>query len=70
MKVEQKTYVSAGKGIGLCGAIFIVFLTLKLMGVIHWAWVWILSPLWIPAALTLTAIAVIAGMFYWVIKRG
>lgn len=33
--------------IGFAGLLAIVFITLKLMGVIEWAWVWVLSPLWI-----------------------
>ena len=28
--------------------LFIVFLTLKLCGVIIWPWVWVAAPLWIP----------------------
>lgn len=31
--------------------IFIVFLILKLCGVIGWSWWWITCPLWIPAIL-------------------
>lgn len=27
---------------------FIVFLVLKLTGVIGWSWWWVTSPLWIP----------------------
>ena len=33
--------------IGFPGALFIVFLILKLTGVIAWSWWWITSPLWI-----------------------
>ena len=28
----------------------IVFIILKLTGVIDWAWVWVLSPIWISIA--------------------
>lgn len=28
----------------------ILFITLKLLGVIEWAWVWVLSPFWILLA--------------------
>ena len=38
---------------GLCDAIFIVFLVLKLCGVINWSWWWVTAPLWIPIALIL-----------------
>ena len=29
------------------GGTFLVFLTLKLIGIITWPWVWVTSPLWI-----------------------
>lgn len=29
----------------------VVFLVLKLVGVINWAWVWVLAPFWTPIAL-------------------
>jgi fatty acid desaturase len=37
-------------GIGLSGAVFIVFLVLKLTGNIDWSWWWVTSPLWIGVA--------------------
>lgn len=38
-------------GIGWFGALAIVFITLKLIGIIDWSWVWVLSPIWIPIVL-------------------
>lgn len=35
-------------GIGFCGLLAIVFIVLKLVGVISWSWLWVLAPLWIP----------------------
>ncbi len=35
----------------------IVFITLKLCGVITWSWVWVLSPVWI--SLSLVAVLVV-----------
>lgn len=29
-------------------ALLVVFLTLKLTGVITWSWWWVFSPVWIP----------------------
>ena len=40
-------------GIGFCGLLTIVFVTLKLCKVIAWSWLWVLSPVWIPIALVL-----------------
>ena len=34
-------------GIGFFGLLTIVFITLKLIGIIDWSWIWVLSPLWI-----------------------
>ena len=38
-------------GIGITGTLTIIFIILKLTGVIAWSWLWVLSPLWISAAL-------------------
>lgn len=35
-------------GIGFCGLLTIVFIVLKLLKVINWSWLWVLSPIWIP----------------------
>ena len=45
--------VSVGGGIGFCGLLSIVFIVLKLTGVIAWSWLWVLAPIWIPASLSL-----------------
>lgn len=37
----------------------IVFIVLKLSGVIKWHWIWVLSPIWISA---LTAVILFAGI--------
>jgi len=52
---EQKVTSS---GIGLGGAIFIVFLVLKLTGTIDWSWWWVTAPLWAPIVLAVIAIAI------------
>ena len=31
----------------------VVFLLLKLFGLITWPWVWVFSPLWLPIAIVL-----------------
>lgn len=35
------------KGIGIADVLLIVFIVLKLIGVIDWSWWWVLCPLWI-----------------------
>lgn len=36
---------SSSGGIGFAGALTIVFIVLKLTGVIDWSWWWVLSPI-------------------------
>lgn len=39
--------------IGFPGILFVVFLILKLTGVIGWSWWWVTAPIWVPFALWL-----------------
>lgn len=50
--MAQSSTTSSG-GIGFAGLLGIVFIVLKLVGVISWPWIWVLAPLWIPFALVL-----------------
>ena len=45
----------------------ILFIGLKLTGVITWSWLWVLSPLWI-SALLLVPIIIIA-VILWIIAN-
>ena len=36
----------------------LIFITLKLTGVIDWAWIWVLSPLWVAVILILLVVLV------------
>ena len=51
-------------GMGFTGTLTIVFITLKLIGVIDWGWAWVLSPIWISAILTIGIfmVALIVGL--------
>lgn len=54
---------SSSSGTGFTGLLAIVFITLKLCGVITWSWWWVLSPLWIGAAVFLSiAVLILAGI--------
>jgi hypothetical protein len=37
---------ASGSGIGFTGALFLLFLGLKLTGHIGWSWWWVTAPLW------------------------
>ena len=49
-------------GIGFCGVLAIVFIVLKLVGVIEWSWIWVLSPIWIPLLLMVILLIVLAAI--------
>lgn len=56
--MKEKEKAKSG-GIGLSGILGIVFIVLKLCGVIDWNWVWVLAPFWIPLVLGLLILIVI-----------
>lgn len=59
--MSENTTVRSG-GIGFFGLLTILFIALKLTGVSQvatWSWFWVLSPLWIPALVTIGIIIVI-----------
>jgi hypothetical protein len=55
-------------GIGFGGALTLLFITLKLIGVIQWSWWWVLSPIWIPITLVL-GLVVLAAILAYISRR-
>lgn len=55
---------SAGGGMGICSVLTIVFIVLKLTGVIDWKWVWVLAPTLIPLALIVVGFLLIGLVTY------
>lgn len=41
--------------------LFLVFLVLKLTGVIAWSWLWVTAPLWIGLVLSLITLVFFGG---------
>jgi len=41
------------------GTLTLIFIVLKLVGVITWSWIWVLSPLWIRAIIFLLLLLII-----------
>lgn len=39
---------TSSSSVGLPSLLTVLFVGLKLAGVISWSWLWVLSPLWIP----------------------
>ena len=51
--------MSGEGGIGIVGMLTIIFLVLKLTGVITWSWWWVFAPLWISALLVVGILLII-----------
>lgn len=54
---------SSSGGVGFASLLTIAFIVLKLTGVIHWSWWWVLSPIWISV---LWVVGLLAGMYFLV----
>ena len=59
--MSQNNTVSAS-GISFASVLGIVFIILKLTGVIDWSWLWVLSPFWIPFAVVGLVIVFFGGI--------
>ena len=60
MSSNRNNNTSAGAGgIGFGGLLTIVFIVLKLVGVINWSWWWVLSPIWISWVIGLVALLIV-----------
>ena len=64
MYINQNNYKieDSKTGSGVTGALFIVFLVLKLTGVIDWSWWWVTSPIWSPVVIAI-GLAIILLIF-------
>lgn len=47
-------------GIGFTGLLTLLFIGLKLAGIIEWRWLWVLSPAWI-STIVVAVIIIIAA---------
>jgi len=55
-------------GTGLPTILLVVFVVLKLTGVISWSWWWVLSPFWIPLGIVILGFAFLLT-FRWIVER-
>ena len=55
----------ASGGIGFTGLLTIVFIILKLCGIITWSWWWVLSPLWVSAILWVILVIIVLLVGGW-----
>lgn len=59
---------SSSSDIGFTGLLTVLFVALKLTGYIAWSWWWVLSPLWIGAAVVV-AFLIVGALVIWVMDR-
>ena len=55
-------------GMGFSGVLTIVFIVLKLIGIIEWSWLWVLSPLWISWILGIVLLVILIPIIVWLEK--
>lgn len=46
-------------GLGIVSVLTIIFIVLKLLGVIKWSWIWALSPIWISVVIVVAVFSAI-----------
>lgn len=46
-------------GLGIFDVLGIIFIVLKLGGIIDWSWIWVLSPFWIGLCLAVLLIMIV-----------
>lgn len=54
---DKKMNVNVGGG--FTSLLTVAFIVLKLCGVINWAWVWVLSPIWISLGIVLAIVLIV-----------
>ena len=47
---------------GICSVLGLIFVTLKLTGVIAWSWLWVLLPFWGPLVICLLVVLILLGL--------
>ena len=67
MNNKVSAHASAG-GIGFTGLLTVVFITLKLIGIIDWPWVWVLSPIWISFLLFVIVVGILFIIMWFVCR--
>ena len=69
MANQEKSYTLFQLNLSsLSTLLLVLFIGLKLGNVIEWAWIWVLSPLWLPIVLICFAWLII-WFFGWLLLR-
>lgn len=74
MVEASKSEASTGVGLGFLQVLGLIFITLKLCGVIDWSWWLVTLPIWIGLAIALfvivaaVATVIALSLFSWVLR--
>ncbi len=66
MASNSSATASASGGVGFFGLLTLIFITLKLCGVIAWSWWLVLAPLWISLLVATCIVVGIIGVVVFV----
>lgn len=66
---DNKVSTSARSGLGLGSVLGVVFIVLKLVGIIDWPWIWVLAPFWISFILGVIVIAITVAVLVGIFKK-
>lgn len=56
-------------GISFFGLLAVLFIGLKLGGVIAWPWLWVLAPIWVPWAVVFVIALVALAVYLFIDSR-
>ena len=56
---DNNSKVNVNIGGGFLGLLTLLFITLKLCGVIAWSWWWVLAPLWMSWGIAIIGIVIV-----------
>ena len=62
--MSTKKNVNIRFGGNLFTTLGLIFIVLKLLDVITWSWLWVLSPFWIPFVIVSVILSIIFGKSY------
>lgn len=70
MRVHVSKVKESDAGIGIGGVLQVVFIVLKLCGLIDWSWWWVWSPTWIGLGLLAFLLLIVTIIRWFLDKRG
>ena len=70
MRMTVSRAKNSDAGLGLGSVLQVIFIVLKLCGLIDWSWWWVMSPTWISIGILIVGFVVIMIARFFLDKRG